>query len=622
MTIDILGVHINMMLNLNVLQWPLWIAQLIIAAFFASGFSTRYQTVYHISETTTVRWRRISARALLLVLGIGTGIILHLMGYMVGPTAMMFHNLGLFLLTIPLFDFDLNIGELLLRVAGFLTVWYMHFEMAYGSSNFWWSLVLMVIGVLVMRVFKAYFRKRMWRSLLLELYFALAFWIFLPKFSSAAERGMIIFQAVVMFEIMAFITVMIWSREHREALEHDRLKQLANYDQLTNAKTYSLYREELTQMFNDSKAGTAPLTLIALDIDHFKQINDHYGHLAGNSILIGVATTLSDTLNAAGKINRLYRTGGEEFNIAIPGQTPDDVLPLIEKCWEAVRQAHYHYKDFDVAVTMSAGVTAVSAGDASIDDTYKRADDNLYLSKSAGRDAITVEGQTINRRTDRNLIATYTYFTQAIVQVIGTERTPYRSELLLRMFDHEHDRWILPKMFDISLDTQIDLMQRTLSMSSVRRLSINLTNKQFCDEDIAKQLAQFANSPEGPDELSVEIVDVPDIQTTRKITAIYRASNVHIYIDDVGSDNSYEVVRDLIPYVDGVKFAMQNLRKTNSAAKMQERISFWKEIADAKHLDFILEGVENEDEVTYARDELGITMFQGYYFSKPNLPSL
>lgn len=139
---------------------------------------------------------------------------------------------------------------------------------------------------------------------------------------------------------------------------------------------------------------------------------------------------------------------------------------------------------------------------------------------------------------------------------------------------------------------------------------------------MAHALVEFKASEHGPEQLIVEITDVTDVLTTREITAIYRAGNVQINIDDVGSDNSFEVVRDLLPYVDGVKFAMQNLRIGNTQAKMRERIAFWNEIAKDNHLEFILEGVENADEVAWAHDELVITLMQGYFFNKPSLPAM
>lgn len=426
-----------------------------------------------------------------------------------------------------------------------------------------------------------------------------------------------------MYDAMTLVAIQFWQHEYHEAAKNARMQALANYDQLTNAKTYSLYQHDVTRMFQNARETQSALTLVALDIDHFKQINDHYGHLAGNSILIGIAAKLGEVLSQYHQAHQIYRTGGEEFNVVFPHQTPAEVAPIMTQCWETIRKYHFKYETYEVPITISIGITAMKPEDHTIDDTYKRADDNLYLSKHAGRDTITIEGETMHSDNEHDLIATYTFFKQGIMQV-QTDQEPviYRNELLLRMYDHEHDRWILPEMFDISVRTQIDLISKVLAVSSTRRVAINLTNAQFSDPEIAKALTGFCQSEEGPDELAVEITDVPDLKTTRNISAIYRAGGIRIDIDDVGSDNSYELVQHLLPYVDGVKFAMQNLRRENSAAQMQERIEFWAQIAKQNELVFILEGVENAAEVHFAHDQLGIQLFQGYYYNKPGLPEL
>lgn len=622
MEMSVLGVHVNMVMMLQQLAWPVWFAQVLIAIFFASGFVRHYQELYQYAfDLNHKKARRFAARVLLMVMAVGVGAMLHIMGDVVGSNSVMFHDLGLFLMVFPLLDTGITWWELAVRIGGVLSIWLMHHATGFLRPEFVVSLVLLTIGVVIMRVFRHQARHTVWGSLAIFAYMGTVFWTLLPTFTAPDERLTIVMRSIVMFMAIAGAATLFWIRQHRAAVNNARLAKLANYDQLTNAKTYSLYQADVTQLFDAAKLEAQPLSLVALDIDHFKQINDHYGHLAGNAILIGVATTLSDVLTQYGQAHHIYRTGGEEFNIVFPDMQPAQVLPIITACWTAVRKAHYHYEDFDVAVTLSMGLTQVRASDQNIDDTYKRADDNLYLSKRAGRDTITVEGETIRTKGANDLIATYSYFTQGIMTVANDTPERYRNELLLRLFDHEHDRWILPDMFDISVETQVNLMQKALAVCDTRRIAINLTTAQFADEHVAAVLTAFKNEPFGPDELTVEVTDVPDILTTRQITAIYRTGGVRIDIDDVGSDNSFEVVRDLLPYVDGVKFAMQNLREANSAKKMRERIDFWYQVSLECHLDFILEGVENAEEVAYAKS-LGIKLFQGYYFSKPVLPTL
>lgn len=192
--------------------------------------------------------------------------------------------------------------------------------------------------------------------------------------------------------------------------------------------------------------------------------------------------------------------------------------------------------------------------------------------------------------------------------------------MLLRAYNQRKQRWTLPKRFDIEVMDQITLMRKVLTSGASKQMTINLTLPQFCDPDNAIALVGFANADYGPEKLTVEITEVPDLGTMRRITSLYRAGNVNVLIDDVGSDNSFELVQKLLPYVDGVKFAIQNLRKDESFERIKERIRFWVKVAKQYRIDFILEGVESAEEVTFAR-ELGIEYLQGYYYGKPALPA-
>ncbi|WP_127848530.1 EAL domain-containing protein [Lacticaseibacillus hulanensis] len=155
-----------------------------------------------------------------------------------------------------------------------------------------------------------------------------------------------------------------------------------------------------------------------------------------------------------------------------------------------------------------------------------------------------------------------------------------------------------------------------MSRTKLQSFNMNLTAAQFEDMEVADALTQFAESPEGPDKLTVEITNLTDSQTTRRISSIYRAAHVDILIDDVGSDNSIELVQGSLPYINGMKFAMQNLRKSMSNEELYERVKFWRELATKNNLDFILEGVETDEDLELAR-KLNVRFVQGYYFGKP-----
>ncbi|KRM56267.1 GGDEF domain-containing protein [Lacticaseibacillus sharpeae] len=612
-----------MEMSIRALATPALLVQLVFACFYISGFVTYYQHVWHRAFRSTDatlgqrRWYRIY----LIILALGIGNVLHFGGYTISGSSMMYHNVGLFVVAFPLLDGEITLGEFAIRALGLIEIWVAHHAGNLTAPQTLISFAILAGIIIAARKFQQQLRFNVWWNFLFAVIIATSFWFSLPSASVGVHvTQAVAWQAVIMFLFMNTFTCLFWISQSRENRANAHMRKLASYDQLTNAATYTAYQQELTEMFTHAQQTNAPLTLVSLDIDHFKQVNDHYGHLAGNAVLIGVATTLSEVLDKYGNCAQIFRTGGEEFNIALPGQDPETALPLLKECWATVRKHRYHYEDVDVAVTLSMGVTAMHSDDRSIDDTYKRADDNLFQSKHAGRDTITIEGVTMHSRTQQELVATYTFFTQGIVDITTPDNARHRSELLLRMYDNVEDRWQLPDRFDISVETQINLIERVLANSGTKRVAINLTLAQFVDQTVATALTNFKASTHDLAELTVEITDVPDVATMRNITPIYRASGVRIDIDDVGSDNSYELVRGLLPYVDGVKFAMQNLRQTNDDQQLRERVDFWVGIAKANNLEFVLEGVENAAEVQFARDE-DISLVQGYFFSKPGLPT-
>ncbi|MYL83714.1 diguanylate cyclase [Desulfovibrio aerotolerans] len=161
-------------------------------------------------------------------------------------------------------------------------------------------------------------------------------------------------------------------------LERRELLDLANRDPLTK----SLNRRKLGDVLADETAradryGT-PLTVVMLDIDHFKNINDTYGHDVGDSVLIELAARLRACLR---QVDRLARYGGEEFVVAAPGIDIQGGLEMAERLRRAVADAPFAQAG---PVTASFGVATFRAGEQT-ENVLKRADEALYRAKAGGR---------------------------------------------------------------------------------------------------------------------------------------------------------------------------------------------------------------------------------------------
>lgn len=605
--------------NFGNLSTGMWLVQTVAATFFAAGFI----------GFDLYLWRRAfgdgpyktAFRGLLTLMPLAVGALMAYGGYAGFMDSMLFANIGLFALVVPLFDEQMTLIEYLVRCLGLAGIWLLHHASGQSSWSFL-AMAAMVVILVLMRLGKDKIRYRARTLMAVSAFVAVAYWYTVPPLAMGLRvDGRLATQAVGMFLVMGAFTSFYWNWQWQQFQSQKKLKALAAYDNLTNEKTYTHNQADITALFEHAQANNEPLTLMALDIDRLRKINQDFGHLAGNTVLIQTAETLLGVFRKHDLHEHFYRIGGEEFNIAFPDASPDQLLPVIRECWQAIHDGQFSYEGVAIPVTASIGVSGLQAGDGVVDDLYKRADDNLYASKQRGRDTITIDGAPVAGDDTPSIAPTYAFYAQPIMDAQRETVQIWGNELLLRTYDVAQARWMLPNSFDLAIDLQVELIYQAVAKARCKNVAINLTLAQFADPQTAYALIACLQSQDGPTGLTVEIVDVPDLATTRNISAIYRAAGIRIHIDDVGSDNSFELVQQLIPYVDGVKFAIQNLRKTESPERIQERIRFWAGIANKGHLRIILEGVEDQADVEFAKT-LGIHYFQGYYFAKPALPKL
>jgi diguanylate cyclase (GGDEF)-like protein len=137
-----------------------------------------------------------------------------------------------------------------------------------------------------------------------------------------------------------------------------------------------------------------PVSVIMLDIDHFKNINDNYGHPSGDMVLRHVSDILKVSVR---KSDFLGRYGGEEFVIILPETGPDDALQVAEKIRRTIESSPIKINaDVTLNITLSAGVSGSNAAKQSIllQDILKWADDALYQAKRSGRNRVATAQST------------------------------------------------------------------------------------------------------------------------------------------------------------------------------------------------------------------------------------
>lgn len=169
---------------------------------------------------------------------------------------------------------------------------------------------------------------------------------------------------------------------YREHLEVQRQKALL--DPLTGLPNRAAWSERLEQEVNLWQQRGNHLSLAMLDLDHFKRINDSYGHLAGDKVLKIIASVLGKRLRPTDFIARF---GGEEFVLLMPDSSLDQALVVGEALRAAIEACPFHFKGERVTITVSIGVAQLQAGERS-DLALKRADAALYQAKAAGRNQV------------------------------------------------------------------------------------------------------------------------------------------------------------------------------------------------------------------------------------------
>ena len=130
-----------------------------------------------------------------------------------------------------------------------------------------------------------------------------------------------------------------------------------------------------------------PLSLLMLDADHFKVINDQYGHPAGDAVLRDLAATLTATFR---EVDVVARVGGEEFAVLLPSTAIEGALGVANRLLAALSARSVEFDGTRIAYTVSGGIAAMDNGVAGLDALMKRADEALYAAKRAGRNRIAL----------------------------------------------------------------------------------------------------------------------------------------------------------------------------------------------------------------------------------------
>lgn len=188
---------------------------------------------------------------------------------------------------------------------------------------------------------------------------------------------------------MAFASLIIAAgladRTEQVRRERDQATHLAQFDPLTGELNRRAILAHLHEAWGSGSNEADPMAVLFLDIDHFKQINDHYGHAAGDECLGAVTVAVRAEI---GREDRVGRIGGEEFVVLLRGDRARNAKQVAERIGERIAATRVHTHGYSIRQTVSIGVAQRRASTASVEELVGNADEAQYRAKAAGRNCV------------------------------------------------------------------------------------------------------------------------------------------------------------------------------------------------------------------------------------------
>jgi len=181
------------------------------------------------------------------------------------------------------------------------------------------------------------------------------------------------------------IIVFVHLYETRRAAAHQQLQRMARTDALTGVASRGSFQQSLEQSLREAERSQSKLVLVLLDVDHFKAVNDQYGHDAGDQALRHICNSLSKRLRATDTLGRL---GGEEFGLLLRNTDRAGAEPLVEGLRLQINSHPLSYGEQRIPLSVTLGLAEWPVDGRSLEQLYRSADRRLYRGKEQGRDQL------------------------------------------------------------------------------------------------------------------------------------------------------------------------------------------------------------------------------------------
>jgi diguanylate cyclase (GGDEF)-like protein len=420
--------------------------------------------------------------------------------------------------------------------------------------------------------------------------------------------------------------------------KNTELWSLAHHDLLTGIHNRRAFEDDWQETLSLAEGKAVDVSFILFDCDHFKAINDTYGHSVGDLVLQGITESLQRALRSG---DRLYRLGGDEFAMLLLGAAPAQAIKAAERCMEEVYAHNFSDSGVKEPVRISIGLAHVLGTDIeALNALQKCADIAMYYAKRPDHSKIAVYADTMVSNSSAlvsNWVANAVYEAiarkrplemhyQPIVHLPGTEPAYYEALVRIR----EGDELIMPGSifpvvesrrleaeFDIAIIEQIshDLSQGLIPAHT--GVSINISGPSIILNNVLERLEKLT-----PFLASYKIV--LEVTETALITQITRASSnltklreagFIIALDDFGSGYSSLMYLSSMP-VDLIKFDISLIQALNEDDRQGMIVENLARLISKAGYDLLAEGIETQEAFDKVK-KLGFSHAQGYYLGRP-----
>ncbi|HFU74191.1 MAG TPA: bifunctional diguanylate cyclase/phosphodiesterase, partial [Helicobacteraceae bacterium] len=399
--------------------------------------------------------------------------------------------------------------------------------------------------------------------------------------------------------------------------------------------------DPLTGMFNRQymnellkKYAVHEFQVLIMDLDHFKQVNDIYGHDAGDEVLRSIAARIQSVIR---KKDILIRYGGEEFILLIAEKDKSISLGLAERIRNKVKADPVALEDCQLNVTISMGLNPRPEESKTFEHAVKIADLGLYKAKQLGRDRVEIYDDTLIAEENsqqkmcdvKEALDVERIF--CVYQPIYDAQTLQisRYELLIRMRDAQGDI-IEPAQFLPSIrytQVYVHLTKRVLSFAFEAlknndvKLSINFDLQDLFNDEIFETLEEtFSSDYNIAKRLSIEILEheeITEFEYIEKRLVTLKSMGFNIAIDDFGSGYAnYRYILNM--NIDALKIdgsLIKGIHKYENAKKIVQSIH---QLAQSLGVKTVAEHVETQQDLE-ALQSIGIDYIQGFYLAKPDI---